>query len=332
MIDELFPEIEPYNTGFIELDDIHTMYFEESGNPDGIPVVIFHGGPGAGNKPQNRQIFNPSIYRIILFDQRGALRSTPLGELKNNTTDHLVADIETLREHLGIEKWLLFGSSWGSTLAMLYGIKHPDRCYGFILHGIFLGRQRDIQWGGNGVRAFHPEAWNAMMDFLPEEERDDHTSAYHKRITSPDPAIHLPAAAAYLQFQFAIYTYIPEEDCSDSDSNDDEQQELPLHLAKIEIHYFANNLFMEDNYILNNINAVSSHPVTIIHGRYDMCCPPEEAYELAKAWGDNAQLIMISDAGHSKTEHSVIPELIETQDVFAEIIGQASQKNHLQSS
>jgi proline iminopeptidase len=206
---ELFPRIEPDVTGLLELDDLHVMYWEVSGNAGGVPVVFLHGGPGAGATADHRRFFDPAHYRIIVFDQRGAGRSRPLGEIEDNTTAHLIADMERLRAHLGVERWLVFGGSWGSTLALAYGEAHPERCLGLILRGIFLCRRSEIDWFLNGMGEIYPEAWRRFAEFLPAAERGDLLSAYHRRLTDPDPKVHMPAARAWSTYEGACSTLLP---------------------------------------------------------------------------------------------------------------------------
>ena len=205
----LYPEIDPYGTGRLKRDGLHSLYWEQSGNPEGTPVLFLHGGPGAGASPAHRRFFDPAHYRIVIYDQRGAGRSTPLGELRDNTTPHLVADIERLREHLGIERWLVFGGSWGSTLALAYGIAHPERCLGFVLRGIFLCRRSEIDWFLYGLRHLFPEAWRAFSGALPEAERGDLLAGYYRRLIDPDPTVHLPAARAWSTYEGMCSTLLP---------------------------------------------------------------------------------------------------------------------------
>jgi proline iminopeptidase len=229
---ELYPEIEPYNSGLLRLDDTHQMYWEECGNPRGAPVVFLHGGPGAGSAPAHRRFFDPAHYRIVVYDQRGAGRSRPLGELRDNTTPLLVEDLEKLRRHLGAERWLVFGGSWGSTLALAYGIEHPERCTGLILRGIFLCRKSEIDWFLYGVRNLFPEAWRAFAGAIPEAERRDLLSAYYSRLTNPDPAVHMPAARAWSIYEGSCSTLLASPETVAYFASD----VVALGLARIEAH------------------------------------------------------------------------------------------------
>ena len=231
---DLYPPIEPYTTGMLPLDSHHTMYWEQSGNPQGVPIVFLHGGPGAGATPTHRRFFDPSFYRIIVFDQRGAGRSLPLGSLKDNTTRHLVADLETLRRHLAIGRWAVFGGSWGSTLALAYAEAHPERCRGLVLRGVFLCRQSEIDWFLRGMRTVFPEAWRAFAGFLPEAERDDLLGSYYRRLIDPSPSLHMPAARAWSTYEGACSTLLPSPDTVAAFGED----RMALGLARIEAHYF----------------------------------------------------------------------------------------------
>ncbi len=236
----LYPAIESRRGGFLEVGDGHRLYWEESGNPEGVPVVFLHGGPGAGASPVHRQFFDPAHYRIAIFDQRGAGRSTPLGSLEANTTAHLVADIERLRAHLGVERWIVFGGSWGSTLALAYAENHPERCLGLVLRGIFLGRPAEIEWFLYGIRQLFPEPWREFAHFIPEAERGDLLGAYHRRLVDPDPEVHLPAARRWSVYEGSCSTLAPNPALVADFASD----RVALGLARIEAHYFANHLFL----------------------------------------------------------------------------------------
>ena len=238
----LYPHINAYKTGMLDVDSIHTLYWEESGNPEGIPVVFFHGGPGAGTVPENRRFFDPSSYRIVLFDQRGSGRSTPLGETRNNTTQLLLADIEVLRQFLGIERWVVFGGSWGSTLALVYAETFPDRCLALLLRGIFLCRQQEVDWFLYGMKAFFPENWASFSGHLPVSERQDLLHNYHQRLVNPDPAIHMPAALAWSIYEGSCSTLMPNASGISQFFND----RFALGLARMEAHYFVNNSFLPE--------------------------------------------------------------------------------------
>jgi proline iminopeptidase len=308
---DLYPEIEPYNAGFLPLDDLHEMYFEECGNRSGTPVLFLHGGPGAGSAPAHRRFFDPAFYRIIVYDQRGAGRSQPLGELKNNTTTLLVQDIERLRRHLGIERWLVFGGSWGSTLALAYGIAHPECCTGFVLRGIFLCRPTEIEWFLYGLRNLFPEAWRAFASGVPHEERGDLLAAYYRRLTDPDPAVHMPAARAWSVYEGSCSTLLASPQTVAYFASD----VVALGLARIEAHYFANGIFMTDNALLENIGRVRSIPAIIIQGRYDAVCPIVTADDLHRAWPE-ADYVIVADAGHSAWEPGICAELVRATERF----------------
>jgi proline iminopeptidase len=308
---ELYPEIEPYSAGMLDLDGVHRMYWEQSGNPQGAPVLFLHGGPGAGAAPAHRRFFDPRHYRIVIFDQRGAGRSTPLGELRNNTTPHLIADIERLRTHLGIENWLVFGGSWGSTLALAYGEAHPERCTGFILRGIFLCRRSEIDWFLYGLRTLFPEAWREFSGLIPENERGDLLAAYYRRLTDPDPAIHIPAARAWSVYEGMCSTLLPSPETVAYFASDG----VALGLARIEAHYFSHNIFLPENSLLENIGRLRHIPAVIIQGRYDAVCPIVTADEVHRAWPE-AQYIVVPDAGHSAWEPGICAELVKATEKF----------------
>ena len=307
--EQLYPPIEPYQSGHLKLDDIHVMYWEQSGNPDGAPVVFLHGGPGAGAIQVHRRFFDPEFYRIIIYDQRGAGRSSPRGELTDNTTQHLVADMETLRETLGIGKWLLFGGSWGSTLALAYGETHPERCLGLILRGIFLGRPQEIEWFLYGLRTVFPEAWRRFVEVLPEGERHDILNAFHRRLLDPDPNIHLPAARAWSSYEGSCSTLLPSPETVAAFSEDS----MASSLARIETHYFVNNVFLPPGSLLDNICKLSNIPATIVQGRYDMVCPIVTADELHRAWPE-ADYIVVADSGHSAMDPGIRAALVNASE------------------
>ena len=302
---DLFPPIEPYRTGRIKLDQRHVMYWEESGNPDGEPVLFLHGGPGAGATPVHRRFFDAAHWRIVIFDQRGSGRSTPLGEIRDNSPDHLVADIERLRRHLGIAEWTLFGGSWGSTLALYYAETHPERVSGLILRGIFLCRQAEIDWFLYGAQAVFPEAWRAFAGFLPEAERGDLLAAYHRRLIDPDPRTHMPAARAWSVYEGACSTLLPNPETIAAFGED----RLALGLARIEAHYFSHHLFPPERDLGDRIDRIRHLPATIVQGRYDMVCPIRSADELARAWPE-AEYVIVPDAGHSAMEPGIREQLV----------------------
>lgn len=312
---KLFPQIEPYQHGMLAVDPIHTIYWEQSGNPEGIPVVFLHGGPGAGSTTAHRRFFDPSFYRIIILDQRGAGRSTPLGELRNNTTPHLISDLEQLREYLNIERWLVFGGSWGSTLALAYGEAHPERCLGFILRGIFLCRKKEIDWFLYGLQIFFPEAWKKFVAPLAPDEQKNILAAYYQRLKNPDPAIHMPAARSWSTYEGTCSTLLPNPETVEYFSSDN----VALGLARMEAHYFSHNIFLPENSILNNIQKLHPIPATIIQGRYDAVCPIISADELRHAW-PQAEYIIIDDAGHSAWEPGILSALIKATEEFKKLI------------
>ena len=308
---ELYPEIEPYSAGMLELDGLHRMYWEQSGNSRGVPVVFLHGGPGAGAAPGHRRFFDPAYYRIVIFDQRGAGRSTPLGELRDNTTPHLVADIEKLRAHLGIERWLVFGGSWGSTLALAYSEAHPERCTGLILRGIFLCRKSEIDWFLYDLKNLFPEAWHAFAGTIPAKERGNLLAAYYQRLTNPDPQVHMAAARAWSIYEGSCSTLLPNPETVAYFAGD----VVALGLARIEAHYFSHDIFLPENSLLNNIGRVRNIPGVIVQGRYDAVCPIVSADDVHRAWPE-AQYFVVPDAGHSAWEPGICAELIKATERF----------------
>lgn len=306
---DFYPPIEPYQTARLALDDVHTMHYEQSGNPHGVPVLFLHGGPGAGASASHRQFFDPIFYRIVIFDQRGAGRSTPLGELVDNTTPLLISDIERLREKLGISRWVVFGGSWGSTLALAYAESHPNRVMALVLRGIFLCRQSEIDWFLYGLKNIFPEAWRKFAGHLPEHERNNILIAYYALITDPDPAVHIPAARAWSIYEGSCSSLIPNEMIVANFGSD----RVALGLARMESHYFMNNIFLPENYLLNNIGRIRHIPTTIVQGRYDVVCPIVSADDLARAFPE-AEYHIINDAGHSAFEPGTRAKLIETME------------------
>jgi proline iminopeptidase len=308
---DFYLPIEPYNSGQLTLDDVHTMYYEQSGNPNGVPVLFLHGGPGSGASPSHRQFFDPAFYRIVIFDQRGAGRSTPLGELRNNTTPLLIADIERLREQLGIHRWIVFGGSWGSTLALAYAIHHPANVMSLVLRGIFLCRPSEIDWFFYGMKNVFPEAWHALANYLPEQERGDLLRAYYQRITDPNPAVHMPAAQRWSIYEGSCSTLLPNPSIVANFGSD----RVALGLARMESHYFMNDIFLPPNFLLHNVGRIRHIPTTIVQGRYDMVCPIVSADDLARAFPEAAYHI-IADAGHSAFEPGIRAKLIETMELL----------------
>lgn len=302
----LYPEISPYKTGQLQVDDLHHLYWEESGNPNGTPIIFIHGGPGAGASAASRRFFDPEFYRIIIFDQRGSGRSLPLGEIRHNTTPLLIQDMELLRETLSIDQWHIFGGSWGSTLAIAYAEHHPDRCLSLILRGIFLCRSSEIDWFLYGMRTIFPEQWQEFNEFLPETERHDLLASYHARLMNPDPAIHMPAALAWSKYEGACATLLP----SETTVNSFLDPVVALGLARMEAHYFTNNIFLPDNFLMDNIDKIRHIPTTIVQGRYDVVCPIVTAHEVVEKWPEAAYVI-VPDAGHSAYDPALCRELIK---------------------
>jgi proline iminopeptidase len=309
----LYPEIEPFHTFDLPVSKLHTIYVEESGNPNGKPIIFVHGGPGGGTEPKQRRYFNPQKWRIILFDQRGCGKSTPFSCLEENTTWDLVADMEKIREHLKIEKWHVFGGSWGSTLALAYAEKHPETVLGLILRGIFLVRRSEINWFYQfGASEIYPDAWEDFLKPIPESERDNLLEAYHKRLTSPDIKIQQEAAEAWSTWEGRTSKLIPSTDFISHYSG----ARFANAFARIENHYFINRgFFEEDGWLLKNVSRIAHIPAVIVQGRYDMPCPVRSAYDLAKAW-PKAELQIIADAGHSAGEPGIMEALLNATDRF----------------
>lgn len=312
--DQLYPPIEPYISSMLQLDKTHSMYWEQSGNPDGIPVLFLHGGPGAGASSVHRRFFDPSLYRIVIFDQRGAGRSTPQGNLNDNTTAHLIKDIERLRNYLGISKFLLFGGSWGSTLAIAYAQTHPENCLGLVIRGIFLGRASEINWFLYGIKRVFPEAWRNFVSALPVGERVDILRNFHRRLLDPDPAIYLPAARAWSRYEGACSTLHPSAETVAAFSNDS----TAVALARIETHYFSNGNFMSENALLENIEKCRDLPCVIVQGRYDMICPISTADELHRAW-PNSEIKIVPEAGHSAMDPGVREALVQATEGYKKL-------------
>ena len=308
---ELYPEIEPHETGTLELDAFHSMYWEACGNPRGAPVLFLHGGPGAGSAPAHRRFFDPAHYRVVIYDQRGAGRSRPLGELRQNTTPLLVEDIERLRRHLGIERWIVFGGSWGSTLALAYATGYPERCAALVLRGIFLCRASEIRWFLYGLRNLFPEAWSDFASVIPADERDDLLNAYYRRLTDPDPALHMPAARAWSIYEGSCSTLLPSPETVAYFAND----AVALGLARIEAHYFKHGIFMPENALLERVDRIRHVPAVIVQGRYDAVCPIVTADDLHRAWPE-AEYIVVPDAGHSAWEPGICAELVRATERF----------------
>jgi proline iminopeptidase len=310
---DLFPPIEPFETGHLRVDARHSLYWEQSGNPTGWPVVFLHGGPGAGASPEHRRFFDPAAYRIIVFDQRGAGRSTPLGELRDNTTADLIADIERLRRHLAVARWHVFGGSWGSTLALAYAQAHPEPVSALILRGIFLFRDFEVDWFLYGARHIFPEVWAKFAGFVPEDERGDLLAAYFKRLSDPDPATHLPAARAWSTYEGACSTLLPSAETVAAFGRDS----MALGLARIEAHYFRHRGFMAQDRLLDDIARIRQIPGVIVQGRYDCVCPMVTAEALHHAWPE-ADYQVIVDAGHSAMEPGIRRALVAATERLKE--------------
>ena len=313
--DVLYPALAPRRTGRLPLDPLHVMYWEECGNPRGVPLVFLHGGPGGGSSPDHRRYYDPKFYRIIVYDQRGAGQSTPLGSLRDNTTAHLISDLEALRAHLGVERWLVFGGSWGSSLALAYAQAHADRVLGLVLRGIFLCRPEEIRWFLYDMRQFFPEAWRSFAEFLPERERDDILAGYYRRLTDPDPRVHVPAAHAWSRYESSCSTLLPDPELV---AHFDEAS-VALAIARIEAHYFAHGMFLTDDALLANVAAIRHLPCVIVQGRYDVVCPIRAADDLHQAWPE-AECVVIPDAGHSAREPGIARELVAATDRFRRLL------------
>ncbi len=310
----LYPPVEAYNTGRLRVSELHELYFEESGNPAGKPVVFLHGGPGGGSDPKQRRFFNPEKYRIVNFDQRGCGKSTPYASLEANTTWDLVADIEKLRERLGIEKWQVFGGSWGSTLALAYAESYPERVTELVLRGIFLLRKQEIDWFyQRGASAIYPDVWEAYREHIPEAERGDMLAAYYKRLTSEDPGVRLAAAKRWSGWEGATSKLIPDA----AFAGHYEEDEFALAFARIEAHYFVNKGFLEtDDQLLRHAGRIRHIPGVIVQGRYDVVCPMESAWALHRAWPE-AELVVTADSGHSAFDAPNCRALVAATDKFA---------------
>jgi len=307
----LYPEIQPYHTEMLAVSELHSLYVEQAGNPQGLPVIFIHGGPGGGLHDDYRQYFNPKKWRIILFEQRGCGRSLPFAELKENTTWDLVSDMEKIRTHLNIKKWSIFGGSWGSTLALTYSINHVTHVNSLFLRGIFMLRDKELKWFyQEGASKIYPDAWETYQDAIPNKERDNFIHAYYKRLTGTDEKEKLKAAKAWSVWEGSTSKLIPNPNVQD----DFGQDKFATAFARIECHYFINKgFFPEENYILNNIKKIKDIPCTIVQGRYDVVCPMESAWELHKAWPE-AKLIIVDDAGHSLSEKGIANALVKATD------------------
>jgi proline iminopeptidase len=310
---DIYPAIEPYVSGRLDVDEIHSLYWEECGNPDGIPVIFLHGGPGGGSSASSRRYFDPARYRVILFDQRGAGRSTPNGELRNNTTAHLIADLEALRKLRGIDAWHVFGGSWGSTLAVAYAQEFAEACLSLTLRGIFLMRESEIRWLFEAGRLFRPEAWETLLAGLPPELREgDPLEGYAKLLDHPDHAVRRSAARRWCVFEATLANLIPNS-TRIAEAN---EERVAYAMARIEVHYFRNNRYEPEDQLLRRIDRIGHLPATIVQGRYDLLCPPISAMQLHRAWR-GSRLIIVDDAGHSATEPGIRSALVTVMDEIA---------------
>lgn len=311
----LYPRLDPYAQGWLEVSDVHTLHYEECGNPDGKPVVVVHGGPGGGKKADDRRYFDPEVYRVVLFDQRGCGKSKPHAELQENTTWDLVADMEKLRTHLNIDRWQVFGGSWGSTLALAYAQTHPDRVTELILRGIFTLRRAELEWfyqDPMGAGALYPDLWEKYVSVIPEEERGDMIAAFYRRLTSNDLSERLEAARAWAQWEGGTLSLMADparvEDFGD--------EEFAIAFARIECHYFVNGGFFDrDDQLLANVDRIRHIPATIVQGRYDVVTPPATAWALHKAWPE-ADFHMIPDAGHASQEPGICSALVDAANKY----------------
>ena len=310
---ELYPEIEPYQQGYLKVSPVHEIYYEQSGNPDGLPVVFVHGGPGGGTEPLQRRFFDPAAYRIVLFDQRGAGKSRPHASLEDNTTWHLVGDMERLREELGIERWVVFGGSWGSTLGLAYSETHPDRVRGIILRGIFLVRPKEIAWFyQEGASFLFPDAWEEYLEAIPPAERGDMVSAYYRRLTSEDASVRARAARAWSVWEGSTSRLRPDQKLIDRSA----RATFADALARIECHYFVHGSFLRHpDQLLDDVDKIRQIPGVIVQGRYDVVCPPISAWDLHRRWPE-AEFHFVPDAGHSAVEPGIIDRLVEATDRF----------------
>ncbi|HQN64607.1 MAG TPA: prolyl aminopeptidase [Methylophilus sp.] len=312
---KLYPDINPYNLGWLNVSNLHQIYYEECGNPNGMPVVFLHGGPGSGCNPAQRRFFDPSFFRIVLFDQRGCGRSKPLGETHENTTDDLIADIHALRAHLDIPKWHVFGGSWGSTLALAYAIAYPQHTISLTLRGVFLSRPFELNWFLGEVKNFYPEAWQLLCDYLPKQEQQQPLAAYEKLVFDSDPEVSIPAAVRWNAFESSIMTLLPRPTPIEPTDGT-----IELARARVQIHYIRHHCFVGHRDILKEAQQnLADIPITIIQGRYDMVCPPITAWQLHQALS-HARMLMVPDAGHSAMELGIANALVEATDALKSML------------
>ena len=297
---DLHDDIKPFNTGTLNRDG-HSIYYEQCGTPDGIPVMFVHGGPGSGCAPAHRRLFDPKRYHVILIDQRGSGRTTPFASIKDNTTQHLIQDMDDIRRAVGVSQHFLFGGSWGSTLSLAYGIRYPENCLGFVLRGIFLGSKAEVDWFLYDMGRFFPEAYERFIAPISASQRGDLLSAYYSRLTSPSKSIALEAARAWAGY---------ENSCATLAAAHRDAGPMALSLALLEAHYFTNDCFMPQNHLLDNLSTISHLPAWIVQGRHDVICPPHTAHTLAKKWGAQAKLVLVDEAGHSAFEAGIVSQLM----------------------
>ncbi|WP_342620229.1 prolyl aminopeptidase [Rhodoferax sp. GW822-FHT02A01] len=307
----LFPPLQPHGSGMLAVDEIHTLYWEECGNPNGVPVLFLHGGPGAGLSPKHRQFFDPAYYRIVLFDQRGAGQSTPLGETRNNTTQLLIADIERIREMLGVQQWLVFGGSWGSTLALAYGQAHSERCSGFILRGIFLCTPAEVDWFLNGIRWFFPDAHERFVAPIAEADRGDLLPAFCKKLFGDDRAAGVAAAQAWGRYEGSTINLLPNPTVEEEFGS----ESVALGVGRLEAHYFTHGAFLSEDQLIRNVDRIRHLPCIIVQGRYDVICPPLSAWRLHQAWPE-AGFHIVPDAGHGAFEPGISRLLVRATEQF----------------
>jgi proline iminopeptidase len=315
----LYPELKPYNRQQLRVSEIHELYLDEAGNPDGIPVLFIHGGPGSACDFASRRYYNPELYRIITFDQRGCGRSTPHAELQENDTESLISDIEAIRCFLGIDRWVLFGGSWGSTLALLYAQKYPDHVMAMVLRGIFLCRRADLDWlYVQGASRVFPDHWREFVEFIPENERHNLVEAYYRRLTGRDELARMAAAKSWVSWEIHCSRLRPGADVQKLVS----KQHNALAMSRIESHFFVNNGFIDENQILHNLSKIEHIPAKIIHGRYDMVCPLDNAAVLHERW-PASELYIIRDAGHSASEPGITDALVRATGELADELKEA---------
>jgi len=309
----LYEPIEPYQHSYLKVSDTHNIYYEQCGNPDGVPAVFLHGGPGAGLIPDYRRYFDPNGYRVVLFDQRGSGQSTPHASLEDNTTWHLISDIEAIRENLGIETWVVFGGSWGSTLSLTYAVTHPERVRFLVLRGIFLCRRKEIEWFyevGGGASAIFPDLWEPYLKTIPPAERANMVEAYYRRLTSDEEAVRLHAAKTWSGWEAGTLKLIPDQALIDHHTS----PLAALAIARIECHYFINKAFFSsDNFLIENVGKIRHIPAVTVQGRYDVICPAMSAWDLHQAWPE-AEFHIVPDAGHSAGEPGIIDRLVDATD------------------